>query len=97
MKPRFKPLATEFTAKGFLHRQVKREGLVAIYERQHVDLGGKDLHYEVVAIKESPERVMGGVTIEARETYPSSEVWGLYGFTCPDSASAHKKFVSLLP
>lgn len=93
----FKPLAKEFTAKGFLHRQIKRDGLVAIYERQHTDFGGKDIHYEVVVIKENPEWEAFGETHKAAESYPRSESWGVLGFTCPDSASAHRKFVSLLP
>ncbi len=67
--------------------------MVAIYERQRV--GGQAKHYEVVVLKEGKEWVAGGVTIQASELYPSSEQWGVLGYTYPDLAGAERRYATL--
>lgn len=75
-----KPIETEFRKNGFHHKQLKRVGNVAIYERW-AD-GHSKRHYEVVMIQFNGARSFpNGTTYPASEGYPSSEQWGTYGWT----------------
>ena len=91
----YKSLPTEFTSKGFIFKQIRREGDIAIYKRWGVKHNEKSAHFEVFEIQKYPEREMCGVKIEAKEAVPSSELWGKKGFTCLDLDIAEKKFEEL--
>jgi len=83
-------LPNEFRKSGFYFRLVKRQGDKAIYSKSRA--GGVGKHYEVIKIREHDEYVMGGVTIPAGESYPSSEQWGRLGYTYPTLEEAEERF-----
>lgn len=76
-------IATEFTQLGYKYKQIKIDkrkkwrDSIAVYEK--VDLEHNDTTYEVIVIKIRPETVMFGNYVEERESYPSSESWGVLG------------------
>jgi hypothetical protein len=89
-----KILALEFASKGFDHKQIERTGDVALFERRRVGKGYP--HWEVVKIGRHNGYEIGGVKVEAAETYPSSESWGTKGWTFQDFTKAQAKFRSLI-
>lgn len=91
-----KIIPKSFEKKKFNHTQLKREGRIAIFERSAVN--GVQTHYEVVRIKEHGAYTLGGATIEAGESYPSSNSWGIDGFTytAEQLSDANKKFVEMV-
>jgi hypothetical protein len=38
---------------------------------------------------------LGGSYIKPAETYPSSSMWGIAGWTCPDELTANEKFENI--
>jgi len=90
------PLETEFYSKGFCFKLVRRAGFVALYERWRRSCPEKVIHYEVVIITPRKSYMLAGITIPAREYYPSSEEWGSKGWTYRDEDQARAKFVDLL-
>lgn len=83
-----------FTAKGFLYTQKKRVGMKAIYEVSY--MAGKSKSYEVIKIQAHNGYEIAGTKIPASEVYPSSEQWGIFGWTLPDLISAENKFYNIL-
>lgn len=79
---------TEFEKYGFAHRQVFREGDVAVFERSRIGGADAQTHYEAVRIKPHEAFVLHGNAIPAGESYPSSEKWGQDGFTYQDKQLA---------
>ena len=72
------PLATEFTFRGSIFRQLKRTGKVALYSRGEDD---KIDGYEVIRIKDVPESVWpGGKVTPAHEGYPNDGEFGVRGW-----------------
>lgn len=72
--------ATQFQRNGFDFQQLERRGDVAIFLQSK---GGRSVAFEVVRIRVAPpHRFQDGRELPEREVYPSSEHWGLYGFTC---------------
>lgn len=63
----------------FRYEQVWREGQWAIYRQTQP--GSDWERFEVVHIRRRGARKFGNVTIEAGETYPTSEQWGTYAWT----------------
>lgn len=82
------PLPTTFRDGGFEFRQLERVGRVAVFEKRK---GGLDVSFKVVRIRQVPETTMFGRTVPAHEAMPSSEQWGLYGWTCRDKGAAFRK------
>jgi hypothetical protein len=74
-----KTIPTEFTKLGFHHRQVWREGELAIFER--FQDGQIVPHYEAVRIRVGVGHPMSADAGLPVEVYPSSEAWGTSGFT----------------
>ena len=86
----YKVIPTTFKKKGFNYKQVRRDGMKAIFEQTRE---GTDLHnYEVVKLGRHNGYSMGGMAIEPAETYPGSSLWGIMGWTCTDLDSAHKRY-----
>lgn len=85
-----KKIERNFTRGGFIHRQIKRIGKVAIFERQ--GLKCPDPHYEVVKISSHNGYNLGGAYIDAAETYPGASLWGLQGWTHSDLPAAEENF-----
>lgn len=96
----YKPLAKEFKRNGFVFRELRRDGNIAIFHK--VGIGGgvmaktHDAGFEVVVIGRHNGYTLGDVPIEPAETMPSSEQWGDKGFTYPKLLDAEIKFAQLL-
>ncbi len=85
-----KKIEKEFTSKNFSFKQIRREEEFAIYERFH-DSTPEKKHYEVVKILSHNGYSIGGQAYPASEYYPSSNGWGVDGFTCVTKKSACEK------
>jgi hypothetical protein len=91
----FKALQFPFTKNGFLHELVAREGLICLVRRTRIYPDGErgPLHFEVVKLRQSAERILpNGTLLPAAEAYPSSESWGENGWTYKSEASALHKY-----
>jgi hypothetical protein len=85
-----KQLEFPFNRDGFTHELVERIGDVCLVHRHK---GGRQSHFEVVRLLHAPEKTFpNGHVTPAHEAYPSSEHWGLYGFTYRDEAKARNRF-----
>lgn len=89
------PLATEWKKSGFQFRVIRREGDVVIAEKWRPETPAM-VSYEVAKIRIQDEHTWPtGKTTPRRECYPSSEHWGIYGFTCLTREHAQKRFNSM--
>jgi hypothetical protein len=90
-------LATEFKAQNRTLKQIKRNGMVALYELY----GAQGLLYgfEVAVIRVRKAHEAFGRQFPEMEGYPLNEEWGTYGFSysASDLNGATKKFHDLLP
>jgi len=86
-----KILSEKFTAGGFLHTQLERDGVFAIYKRSK----GSQEHFEVIEIRSHNGYEISGVKIEPAEIYPSAEKWGTLGWTHIDYDGAKDRFNKL--
>lgn len=94
-----KPYPLEFVRDHINCRQVKRRGMVAIYELSKPHWTRKS--YEVVLLgcqKARTARYPGGRVVErvAQEVYPATEKWGSRGWSYMEIDSAEDKFRELL-
>ena len=85
-----KTIDKAFTSKNFSFKQIYREEEFAIYERFHDNTPEKK-HYEVVKIQSHNGYAIGGQMYPASEYYPSSNAWGVDGFTCITKKDAYEK------
>ena len=91
-----KALETEIKVQDRTLRQLKRAGMVALY-----DLGSEGdmlIGYEVAVIRVRRAEEAFGKSYPEREVYPGNEDWGMYGWSYQalDLAGAQKRFDSLL-
>ena len=84
--------STEFGHCGFTLSQLKRAGNVAIYIQTK---RRQPQAYEVVLIRKHEAYIAFGKGIPAGECYPSSEQWGVKGFTYRTIGAAERKFSML--
>jgi len=84
-----KKIDKEFSSKGFLFKQIHREGDFAIYERHSETSDVK--HYEVIKIQSHNGYAISGQKYPASEFYPSSNSWGSDGFTCSSKSQSYKR------
>jgi hypothetical protein len=93
--PEMKPLATTFRKDGFDYRVIQKEAGIALLEQNKAHWSAPA--YEVVIIQNRKAHTWpNGKSTEAHEAMPSSEDWGLYGFTYSDLTAAKAKFNSLV-
>lgn len=86
-----KTLETQFNSNGFTHAQVARRGNLAIYRRSK-QIGNVMIeHFEVVVIRISPAWQAFGQSFPESETYPSSKLWGVDGWTFHELEAAWDK------
>jgi hypothetical protein len=93
-----KTIQKKFTYKTFQYKQLLREENVAIYEQKLKDAeDGLSLkkNYEVVVIDSHNGYEIAGNIIPPSEMYPSSNQWGVKGFTCLSYEDALVKFKKL--
>ena len=78
-----KAIETEFGFAGHRLRQIWRKEHVAVYERSR-DKTKPPHELELIIIRIEPEsRTPTGSIVPEREAYPSSSLWGLYGWSFP--------------
>jgi hypothetical protein len=85
-----KKIDLNFTSKNFHHKQIHREEDFAIYERFWNETPEKK-HYEVIKIQSHNGYAIGGQVYPPSEFYPSSNAWGVDGYTCLSRESAYKR------
>ena len=83
-----KPLETTYTRRGFTHRQIHREGDLAIFEQSKPGI----TRWEVFEVQRNPGRVIAGVATAASESPPGDAQWGRPGFTCVTREDAYRRF-----
>lgn len=84
-----KTIPEKFQKNGFDYELVKRNTFAAIFAQKSE---GRVIAYETIKIKIFPERIIKDRILESGEYYPSTEKWGVDGFTYHSLASAEKKF-----
>lgn len=88
-----RPLAKEFNREGMIHRQIKREGNVAMFS---VGSGGG---VEVALIRTAkPQKLPNGEWAPWRESYPSTGEFGSRGwyYMKDQRETAERKFAELV-
>jgi len=88
-----KTIPRTFSKKGFTYKQIKRDGMKAIFEQSKK--GQKDVSYEVVKITKHNGYELGGQKIPPGEAYPGTSQWGISGWTFQDLKSAEGKYKKL--
>lgn len=83
-----------FRKNGFDYRLVERRGNTAIYRQMK---GNTVYSFEVGRIRESRSKEQFGVVIEAAESWPSSEEWGIRAWTYKDLRRARERLDTLTP
>jgi hypothetical protein len=79
-----------FTSSGFTHELIEQSGRVCLVRRTK---GGRQEHYEVVVLRWSKEHTWpDGKVTPAGWHYPSSEQWGVYGWTYTDARMARARY-----
>lgn len=74
-----KKIEKKFKYKGFEHTQLFREDNLAIYRQKLT--GSKSEKYEVIVIDSHDGYEIAGQKFPPSEMYPSSNQWGVKGFT----------------
>lgn len=85
-----KPLPQRFSKSKFYFTVLKRVGDVVLLSKKHIETGTAG--FEVCVVQKHGERAIAGVTISACEALPSSEQWGIKGWTPIGANAAEKKF-----
>lgn len=88
-----KELPQTWTRGGFSHEVLRREGMVALVQRQHRDVSTP--HWEVVRLRVKPKRLLHGHWVGESEAYPSPEEWGERGWTYTTLEDAQAKFTEM--
>jgi hypothetical protein len=87
----YRPLQTKFERGGFAYRQIARRGNAAIYEQSFVHDPDRAVSYEAIRVRSRDGFYIHGRFVEPAEVYPSSDAWGVDGFTLPDRERAFIK------
>lgn len=82
-------LPTEFTKGRFKYIQELRNDKSAIYQQW---LEGSFIAYEVIRIKHQKATEFQGIKYQEKEAYPSTNEWGINGFTTKDGKRAKEIF-----
>jgi len=85
-----KILPKTINSKGFTYTQIIRDGKKAIY-RQDKE-GYTSPSFEVIKIGSHNGYELNNTKIPAAETYPSTSLWGIQGWTFRNIDDAKKKF-----
>jgi hypothetical protein len=88
-----KEIPTIFRKNGFDFKLLMREGDIGLFRK--AKLGLRFESFEVVIIQRHGTFITKGKLIPAAEHLPSSEQWGVKGWTYSDRPSADRKFNQL--
>jgi len=86
----YRPLKAQASRDGFDYRLITREGDFAIYEQRWQD--SENVCYEVIRIQRHEGYEIAGQFIEPAEIFPSSQRWGVDGWTVQTKDAAFEKF-----
>lgn len=90
-----RPLPETFALDGFTFRLLKREGMVALFEKKAPWTERR--FYEVILVQTHAEtQFPNGITSPARESMPASEQWGKAGWSYSSLEAAQGRFDALL-
>ena len=90
-----KPLEIVFSKGGFDFEQIARTGSWAVYRKRDPLWPEDRWSYEVIFIKVRRRETTHGRDYPAREVYPSSESWGIHGFTFTSEEVAMKRLQNI--
>ena len=90
-----KKIEKNFISKKFSHKQIHREGDFAIYERFN-EARPENKHYEAIKIQSHNGYSIGGQMYPPSEFYPSSNAWGVDGYSCLTKEAAYKKLDKMM-
>lgn len=79
-----KTIESTFTKFGDTFTLLARSGDWCVFKRQSVSKPESAAHFELMKLRRGKEWQIGGRTIPAKEAMPSSEQWGIYGFSYPN-------------
>ncbi len=85
-----KILDLDFTYDQFQFRQLARENDVVLLEKSKLHFSQKT--YEVIIIQRHPAQEIHGRSYPERESMPSSEAWGVSGWSLTALQAAQTKF-----
>jgi hypothetical protein len=88
-----KEIPPAFRQNGFEFKLVLREGNIGLFCKTKPGLGFES--FEVAIIQRHDTFVIHGKEIEAAEHLPSSQQWGVKGWTYSNRVSADRKFDQL--
>jgi len=88
----YKLLPKVFRRTGFTYRQIACETDAAIYEQVWNGCHNPSVCYEVIRIRQREAFQIGGRLVEPAELFPTSEAWGVDGFTLIKKDAAFRKF-----
>lgn len=90
----YRPLEKEFTRHGYLMKEIKREGLVAMYEQLDLENNNQRVCFEVFEIIQMDAGFAGPQKYPqpAREVAPGNEMWGTKGFSPATRELAELRF-----
>ena len=89
-----KPIPKTFKQNRFNFELVTRNGQVAMFKK---DKPGIDqTWYEVVVLRQEPDKTMFGRFVPAHEVMPRNEEWGANGWTYTDLTAAMVRFSNLV-
>ena len=90
-----RPLPETFSKGGFEYTLIERDGMAAIYRQSSP--GTVQNCFEVGRIRRNAARIQFGIQIEAAESWPSSEEWGVRAWTYTDLGRAKQRLATLIP
>lgn len=88
-------LSEKYRKNSYEFELVKRVDDVAIY-RQIDPETGKRVAFEIFEVMQKGAWELNGKAYDPKETTPSNEQWGIYGFTVSNIAKAEEKMGILL-
>jgi hypothetical protein len=94
-RPSYRPLPIAFSRNGFNYRQITREGNAAIYQQIWSGCSNPSVCYEILRIRRREGFQIDGRLIEPAEVYPTSDAWGVDGFTLADKDAAFTKLTEV--
>lgn len=95
-------LPKSFLDKQWSYQLLQREGNVCLYKKwkmgDYKDTADKQIavNYEIFIIQEYPEREFNDVKTPAKEAIPTSELWGVQGWTESELDKAKERYLIVL-
>ena len=88
-------LEENFTHKGFIYKQIKREKMIALFE--FTKEGWKNKYYDVITIREMPDYTFpNGTFSAAHEVYPNDNLYGKSAWCFSRLDMAENKYNELI-